>query len=133
MNDVRCKFYHNFIQDNSSSQRHLFSAAKKLLNQGDNRVVYPPVDDNINLVNQLGTFFIQKIETIGSNLDNMAQGLPALPDDHASVSPSPPLQIHPSYGREGLQAHQQQNKEKLHSRPYAGIPSDRLHQRAYRS
>jgi len=29
------KFYHNFIQDNSSSQRHLFSAAKKLLNQGD--------------------------------------------------------------------------------------------------
>ena len=33
--------------------------------------------------------FIQKIETIGFNLDNMAQGLPTLPDDHAPVSPPP--------------------------------------------
>ena len=89
MNEARCKFYHNFIQDNSSSQRHLFSAAKKLLSQGDNRAVYLPVDDNIKLVNQLGTFFIQKIEAIGSNLDNMAQGLPVLPDDHTLVSPPP--------------------------------------------
>ena len=75
MNEVRCKFYHKFIQDNSSSQRRLFSEAKKLLNQGDNTVVYPPVDDNNKLANQLGIIFIQKIETIGSNLDNMAQGL----------------------------------------------------------
>ena len=52
--------------------------------------MYPPVDDISNLANQLGTFFIQKIETIGSNLDNMAQGLPALPDDYAQVSPPPP-------------------------------------------
>ena len=89
MNDARRKFYHNFIRDNSSSQRFLFWAAKKLLSQGDNRVVYPPVDDNIKLANQLGTFFIQKIETIGSNLDGMAQGLPALPDDLAPVSPPP--------------------------------------------
>ena len=89
MNEARRKFYHNFIQDNSSSQRQLFSTAKKLLSNGDNRAVYPPVDDNIKLANQLGTFFIQKIETIGSNLDNMAQGLPSLPDDHAPVSPPP--------------------------------------------
>ena len=89
MNEARCKFYHNFIQDNSSSQRHLFLAAKKLLNQGDNRAVYPPVDDNIKLANQLGTFFIQKIETIGSNLDNMVQGLPTLPNEHILVSPPP--------------------------------------------
>ena len=51
--------------------------------------MYPPVDDNIKLANQLGTFFIQKIETIGSNLDNMSQGLPALPDYHALASPPP--------------------------------------------
>ena len=89
MNEARCKFYHNFLQDNSSSQRHLFLAAKKLLNQGNNRAVYPLVDDKIKLANQLGTFFIQKIEIIGSNLDNMAQGLPTLPDDHALVSPPP--------------------------------------------
>ena len=87
MKEARRKFYHNFIQDNSSSQRHLFSTAKKLFNHGDNRAVYPPVDDNIKLANQLGTFFIQKIETIGSNLDNMAQGLPALSVDHTLASP----------------------------------------------
>ena len=51
--------------------------------------MYSPVDDNIKLANYLGTFFIQKIETIGSNLDNMAQGLPALPDGHALASPLP--------------------------------------------
>ena len=87
MNEARRKFYHYFIEDNSSNQRRLFLAAKKLLNQGDNRAMYPPVDDNIKLANQLGTFFIQRIETIGSKLDNMAQGLPYLRVDHTSVSP----------------------------------------------
>jgi len=51
-------------------ERSLFSAAKKLLNQGDNRAVYRPVDDNVKLANQLGTFFVQKIETTGSKLEN---------------------------------------------------------------
>ena len=95
MNEARRKFYHNFIQDNSNSQRHLFFAAKKLLNQGYNRAVYPPVGDNSNLAKQLGTFFIQKIETIGSNFDNMAQGLPAFPDDYAPVSPPPLANLAP--------------------------------------
>ena len=95
MNEARHKFYHNFIEDNSNNQRRLFSAAKKLLNQGDNRAMYPPVDDNIKLANQLGTFFIQKIVTIGSKLDNMVQGLPSLPDDHTQVSPPPLIKFTP--------------------------------------
>ena len=95
MNEARRKFYHNFIQDNTNSQCHLLLAVKKLLNQGDNRAVYPPMDDNSNLPNQLGTFFFQKIETIGSNLDNMAQGLPALPNDYAPVSPPPLANLSP--------------------------------------
>jgi len=37
---------------------------------------------NLELANQIGTFFVQKIETIGSKLDNMVQGLPSLTDDH---------------------------------------------------
>ena len=89
MNEARRKFRHNFIEDNSNNQRRLFSAAKKLLNQGYSRAMYPPVDDNIKLVNQLGTYFIQKIVTISSKLDNMVQGLPSLPDDHTQVSPPP--------------------------------------------
>ena len=55
MNEARRKFYHNFIQDNSSSQRNLFLAAKKLLSQGGNRAVYSPVDDKMKLANQLGS------------------------------------------------------------------------------
>ena len=90
MNQVRCKFYHDLIEDNSDNQRNLFSSVKKLLNQGDNKAVYPPVDDNVKLANQLGTFFVQKLETIGSKLDNLAQGLPPLHDGgHAQVIPHP--------------------------------------------
>ena len=89
MNEARRKFHHNFIEDNSNNQRRLFSAAKKLLNQGDNRAMYPPVDDNIKLVNQLRKSFIQKILTISSKLDNMVQGQLSLPDDHTQVSPPP--------------------------------------------
>ena len=95
MNEARRKFYHNFIEDNSKNQRRLFSAAKKLLNLGDNRAMYPPVDDNIKLANQLGTFFIQKIPTICSKLNNMVQGLPSLPDDHTQVSPPPLIKFTP--------------------------------------
>lgn len=47
MNEARCTFYHDFIEDNSRNQRSLFSAAKKLLSQGDNRDVYSPVGDNV--------------------------------------------------------------------------------------
>jgi len=64
-----------------------FWRQRKLLNQGDNRTVYPPVDSNVKLANHLGTFFVQKIETIGSKLDNVARMLPSLPDDHTPVSP----------------------------------------------
>ena len=85
MNEARRKFHHNFIQQLAPP----ILGSEEATQPGDNRAVYPPVDDNIKLANQLGTFFIQKIETIGSNLDNMAQGLPALPDDHAPVSPPP--------------------------------------------
>ena len=76
-----------------NSANALMNEARR--NQGDNRAVYPPMDDNSNLPNQLGTFFFQKIETIGSNLDNMAQGLPALPNDYAPVSPPPLANLSP--------------------------------------
>ena len=44
---------------------------------------------NFELANQMGTFFVQKIETIGSKLDNMVQGLPSLTDYPTPVSPPP--------------------------------------------
>ena len=35
MNEARRKFYSDLIAENSSNQRNLFSAAKRLLNQGN--------------------------------------------------------------------------------------------------
>ena len=91
MNESRCKFYHNFIRIIATVSATYFWQQRSytVLNQGDNRAVYPPVDDISNLANQLGTFFIQKIEAVGSTLNNMVQGPPALPDDYAQVSPPP--------------------------------------------
>ena len=57
--------------------------------------MYPPVNNNVKLANQLGTFFVQKIETIRSKLDNMAQGLPSPPNDYATVPPSPFSKFNP--------------------------------------
>ena len=34
MNEARCKFYSDFIVEKNSNQRNIFSATKKLLNQG---------------------------------------------------------------------------------------------------
>lgn len=45
------------------------------------------MDDHLELANQMGTFFVQKIGTIGSKFDNMEQGLSSLFDDHTPVSP----------------------------------------------
>ena len=45
------------------------------------------MDDDVELANQTGTFFVQKIETIRSEHDNMAQGLPSLFDDRTPVAP----------------------------------------------
>ena len=51
--------------------------------------MYSPVDDDVELANQTGTFFVQKIEIIRSEHDNMAQGLPSLFDDRTPVAPPP--------------------------------------------
>lgn len=42
MNEARRKFYSDFIVENNSNQRKLFSATKRLLNQG-HEVTFPPL------------------------------------------------------------------------------------------
>ena len=49
--------------------------------------MYPPsVDDGSEPANQMGIFFVQKIETIGLKLDNMEHTLQSLSDDLTPVS-----------------------------------------------
>ena len=60
MNEARKQFYTNFISENSSNQRDLFNATRKLLKQ-ENEVLFPPFKDRLQLANEMGDFFIKKI------------------------------------------------------------------------
>ena len=52
----RCEIYKNFISENSSDQKKLFFAAKKLLNHTD-KVPYPPFNDKLKLANEMVSYF----------------------------------------------------------------------------
>ena len=73
MNEARRQFYKNFIEANK-----LFAAAKKLLNHGDKRVAFPPSVDKLEFSNQMGTYFVEKIHNIHTNLENMGHDLPEI-------------------------------------------------------
>ena len=89
MNEARSLFYQNFIEDNNSNQQNLFTAAKKLLNQGDKRTVFPPFVDNRRFADQMGNYFVAKIHDIETKLNNMVQGLPEIVADNASETITP--------------------------------------------
>ena len=90
MNEARITLYQDFIENNSTDQRKLlFIAAKTLLNQGDQRSVFPPCVDKLKFANQMGQCFVEKIRNIHSKLDNLAFTLPIDPHDSgADVQPT---------------------------------------------
>ena len=59
MNKARCEFYKEFINTNSSNQRKLFRATKRLLRQS-NDVPFPPFNDKLTFANNMGSFFVKK-------------------------------------------------------------------------
>ena len=70
MNKSRQDFYSKFIEDNSIDQRKLFSAAKKLL--GTHNVLrFPGHLDKTVLANDIGKFFVRKIEHIRRDIDSI--------------------------------------------------------------
>ena len=76
MNEARKQFYTNFINENSSSQRNLFNATRKLLKQ-DNETLFPPFKDKLQLANEMGDFFVKKISDVHARLDEMTEALPS--------------------------------------------------------
>ena len=89
MNEARITFYQDFIENNSTDQRKLFIAAKTLLNQGNQRSVFPPCVNKLKFANQMGQCFVEKIRNIHSKLDNLAFTLPIDPHDSgADVQPT---------------------------------------------
>ena len=74
MNKARKQFHTNFISENRSNQRDLFNATRKLLRQ-ENAVLLPLFKDRLQLVNEIGEFFIKKISNIHFKLDKMTEEL----------------------------------------------------------
>ena len=72
----RCEFYKSFIGENSSDQRKLFAATRTLLNH-THEVPYPPFEDKLTFANEMGSYFIEKIDNIQAHLDNMSFYHPA--------------------------------------------------------
>ena len=60
--------------ENNSNQRNLFSATKRLLNQG-HEVPFPPTSVKLVLANEMGSFFAEKIDAIRVKLDKLADCL----------------------------------------------------------
>ena len=79
MNEARIKFYQEFIEENNADQRQLFVVAKTLLNQGDQRSVFPPCVGKLKFANQMGQYSVEEIRNIHSKLDNLAFTLPIDP------------------------------------------------------
>lgn len=82
----------------------------------------PSVDDNIELANQMGIFFVQKIETIGVKLDNMEHALQYLSDDHTPVSLPQLSKLNLLSEEEVRKLISSSAKKKLHFGPHADIP-----------
>ena len=85
MNRARKSFYTDFISDNSTDQRQLFKAAKILFTQRSD-LTFPDYEDSNILANDIGEFFIQKIERI------RAEFVSSTPDSNYLATPeSTPL------------------------------------------
>ena len=74
MNRSRKKYYTDFVLEHGSDQRKLFNAAKSLFHQR-NDLNFPAYDDQIMLANDIGEFFVQKVENIRNELDLSASDL----------------------------------------------------------
>ncbi|CAB4017608.1 Hypothetical predicted protein [Paramuricea clavata] len=80
MNQARRKFYADFIEENKADQGQLFKAAKKLLGKKE-ELSFPDHFDKVSLANDIGRFFVRKIENIRSDINAVQFDLDVVPKD----------------------------------------------------
>ena len=68
---ARSDYYTDFIKEHCSDSRKLFKSAKTLFDQ-EVALNFEGCYDNTKLANDIGKFFVQKIERIRSELDTAA-------------------------------------------------------------
>ena len=76
MNKARQAFYTKLIEDNSCNQRKLFRASKRLFNQSQGDEL-PPNLHAPTFANDVGKYFVSKIDTIQRQIDADIIDLPA--------------------------------------------------------
>ena len=80
---ARQTLYTNFIDENSTDHKRLFRATKQLLAKKE-ELSFPNYQDKSKLVNDIGSFFVRKINRIRSDIDAVDIDLSvrnALPSD----------------------------------------------------
>ena len=68
MNQARQAFYTNFIDENSTDHKRLFRATKQLLAKKE-ELSFPNYQDKSKLANDIGSFFVRKIDRIRFDID----------------------------------------------------------------
>jgi hypothetical protein len=68
MRKAKCSFFSDFVKVNSNNQGTLFKAIKGLL--VENNAIRFPRRNETALVNELGKYFVQKISSIHSEINN---------------------------------------------------------------
>ena len=53
LNEAKCKFFTDFVEDNSIDQGRLFRATRALLRNHDSTLSFPDYDDKSLLVNDI--------------------------------------------------------------------------------
>ena len=82
-NQVKQKFYTNFIDENSTDHKRLFRATKQLLAKSE-EWSFPNYQDKSKVADDIGGFFVRKINRIRSDIDAVDIDLSvrnALPSD----------------------------------------------------
>ena len=89
MSKARREFYCNFIDENSGDQKKLFRESQRLFNRTMDDSL-PPNLDSRTFSNDLGKFFVQKIDTIRTQLDTDQQTDSYPEDDTSSADETVP-------------------------------------------
>ena len=79
MNQARRKFYADFIEENKADQGQLFKAAKKLGEK--EQLSFPDHFEKVSLANDIGRFFLRKIENIRSDINTVQLDFDVVPKD----------------------------------------------------
>ena len=75
MTTARQEFLRDFTDTNSSNQKNLLLAIKRVLKQ-DHDILFLPFMDKLTFTKQMGSFFAQKIKAIYLKLDDLSSTLP---------------------------------------------------------